>query len=292
VNPVLIALATTVAILGIPVIVLGTIKVEPNPKVGTSRFDRVRSSYRRNFTRQRKILALVGVAAGIILWLISGWFILLIAVPVAAVGAPILLGKGTASNTIEKLEALETWTRSLSGLTIAGGTGLEQTIAASLSSTPVVILPQVTTLVARINARWSTKAALRRFANDLDDPTADLVVAHLLLADKSRGAGLANALDDLAESIFDEVKVRRQIEADRAKPRQNIRVITFITLGLLAVIPFLGQFMEPYSTPLGQLAITIWLFLYVLVLIWLKRITVGTPTPRILAAPNERGATK
>ena len=136
------------------------------------------------------------------------------------------------------------------------------------------------------------RVALQQFANELDDATADLVVAHLLLAERMRGAGLANALEDLAEIIFEEVRVRRQIETDRSKPRSNVRTITIVTLLVLALIPFTGEFMAPYRTPLGQILLTVWLLFYAVLLLWLKRITLGKPAPRILVNLRDRKGTR
>jgi tight adherence protein B len=285
VNTTLLMLCTVVALVGVLVIVLGFM---PAPPPTTARPPgalhlRVRA-YRSKFSRRRQFIALGGVALGVVAWLVTGWFVAVIAVPIAAIGLPVLLVKGTENETIERLEALETWTRSLSGL-IVSGAGMEQAISASLSSSPGAIKEQVSMLIARINARWATSAALQGFADDLNDPTADLVVAHLLLAEKQRGPGLVNALDDLAQIVFDEVRVRRQIETDRAKPRTSVRIITIVTLALLAVIPFVGEFMKPYQTFIGQVALFVWLTLYVVLLGWLGRITVGKPTPRILENP-------
>jgi Flp pilus assembly protein TadB len=81
---------------------------------------------------------------------------------------------------------------------LAVGVSLEQAIQASLRSTPDPIRPQVETLVARLATRWQTDAALRAFADDLDDATGDLVAASLILSAKRRGAGLVAVLDGLA----------------------------------------------------------------------------------------------
>ncbi len=287
-SPTVLAITTTVALLGVVAIVAGLARVEGDQGARMpSRLQLRLQAYRSGFTPRRRALAIAGVALGIVLWLVTGWFVLLIAAPVAAVGVPVLLGRGNEPETLARLEALETWTRSLSGLTVTGAS-LEQTIAASLGSTPAAIRPYVQTLTARINARWQTRDALQKFADELSDPTGDVIVAHLLLAEKVRGAGLAGALDDLAEIILEEVKVRRQIETDRAKPRSSVRIITITTLALLAAIPFIGQFMLPYRTFFGQVALAVWLLLYVVLLIWLKRITVGRPTPRILDNPRDR----
>ena len=284
-NTTLLMLCTVVGLLGLLVVVLGVLPAPPPTQARPPGVLRLRvRAYRSQFSRKRQLLALGGLVLGVLAWLVTGWFVAVIAVPIAAIGLPVLLVKGTENETIDRLEALETWTRSLSGL-IVSGAGMEQAIAASLSSSPGAIKDQVSMLIARINARWATSAALQGFADDLNDPTADLVVAHLLLAEKQRGPGLVNALDDLAQIVFDEVRVRRQIETDRAKPRVSVRIITIVTLALLAVIPFVGEFMKPYQTFFGQVALFVWLTLYVVLLGWLGRITVGKPTPRILENP-------
>ena len=284
-NTTLLMLCTVVALFGVLVVVLGFMPAPPPTAARPPSALQLRvRAYRSKFSRKRQLMALAGLGLGVVAWLVTGWFVAVIAVPIAVIGLPVLLVKGTENETIERLEALETWTRSLSGL-IVSGAGMEQAIAASLSSSPGAIKDQVSMLIARINARWATSAALQGFADDLDDPTADLVVAHLLLAEKQRGPGLVNALDDLAQIVFDEVRVRRQIETDRAKPRVSVRIITIVTLALLAVIPFVGEFMKPYQTFFGQVALFVWLTLYVVLLGWLGRITVGKPTPRILENP-------
>lgn len=282
-NGALAALATTIGILGLLVIVLGFLPapVSNGPKP-PSRLQIAFLDARVRFGRQRLLLAGAGFIGGVILWLITGWIVWIVIVPLAAVGVPWLLGNGGEQRKLDRLEGLETWTRGLAGLTVAGSS-LEQTIIASVNSSPDSIREEVALLAARLNARWPTRSALRKFADDLADPTGDLIVAHLLLAERVRGAGLANALEDLAQSISEEVGVRRKIEADRAKPRQAIKITTIATVVLIGLMPFISQFMAPYKTPLGQLLLAVWIGLDVVMLLWLKRITAGKPTPRILA---------
>jgi Flp pilus assembly protein TadB len=240
------------------------------------------------FSRQQQMWGLIGLGAGILLSIYSGWVIMIPIAALAGATLPLFLSKGDAPQKIARLEALETWTRSLSGLTIAGA-GLEQTLTASLPSAPEAIKTQVGSLVARLNARWPTRDALEAFARDLDDPTADLIVMHLLLKEQARGAGLAEALDDLAEIIFEEVKVRRQIETDRAKPRTQVRIVAIATLVVLGALPFLGTYTAAYATPVGQVFLAIWVALFGLLLVWMRSISIGKPAPRLLVAPEEKG---
>lgn len=270
------------AVAGALLVVAGLLPAPERPTARPpSRLRELLATFRYRVTRRRRIVLVAGIAAGVLMWALSGWIVYLVGIPLAAFAIPVLLDNGDAQERLTRLDALESWTRNLAGLTISGAS-LEQTVAASLPSTPPAIAPQVSTLVARINARWRTDDALRTFADDLDDPTADLLVMHLLLADRMRGPGLARALDDLAESIGEEVRVRRQIDADRAKSRQNVRIITLTTLLLLVALPFARDFMAPYDSPLGQLLLATWMALYAGILVWLKRITVARPTARTL----------
>ena len=59
----------------------------------------------------------------------------LVLVPAAVVGLPILLSAPPPAAQIDRLEAMEEWTRSLSGV-LTVGVGLEQALVATLRSTP------------------------------------------------------------------------------------------------------------------------------------------------------------
>ena len=231
---------------------------------------------------QTRRLMLVGVAGGLVALVVTGWALALVVVPVAFVGLPILLSSGSAPARIERLEAMEEWTRSLSGV-LTVGVGLEQALVATLRSAPAAISPEVTRLVARLRARWVTEDALRAFAEELDDATGDLVAANLILGARRRGAGLASVLEGLAESVAADVRARRQVEADRAKPRATARWVTLISVGVLVVLALSGTYVEPYRSPLGQIILISLLAAYVATLVWMKRMALGRALPRFLA---------
>lgn len=237
--------------------------------------------------RRRRILLAVSVAAGAAVWLFSGWLLALVLVPAAALGLPALLRPPASATDVKKLSAIEQWTRGMSGV-LTVGSGIEHAIIASLGSAPEAIRPQVATLVARLNARWSTAQALRAFADDIDDATGDLVAASLILGVQRRGPGLAAVLDDLAATVAEEVRIRRSIEADRAKPRATARWVTIITLGVLSLLSLNGKYIEPYRSGLGQLAFAVLLAAYVGCLIWMRRMTAGEATPRFLPATQTK----
>ncbi len=240
---------------------------------------------RKPMNAATKRLLLVGVIGGCMGWLVTGWALALVAVPLACVGVPMLLSNSGAAARIDRLEAMEEWTRSLSGV-LTVGIGLEQALVATDRSTPSAIGPEVQRLVARLRSRWSTEEAIRAFADELDDATGDLVAANLILAARRRGAGLAQVLESLAESVSADVRARRQIEADRAKPRATARWVTIISVGVLVILAISGTYVEPYRSPLGQVILVTLLAAYVATLVWMKRMAIGKPLARFLVGAS------
>jgi Flp pilus assembly protein TadB len=236
-------------------------------------------------SRRTRILLLASFGVGIVSWLITGWPLAVLIAPAVGAGLPMLLAAPPAAARIDRLEAMEEWTRSLAGV-LTVGIGLEQALVATLRSTPAPVAAEVSRLVARLRARWATEDALRAFADELDDATGDLVAANLILGARRRGAGLASVLEGLAESVAADVRARRQVEADRAKPRATARWVTLISASVLVILAGSGTYVEPYRSPLGQLILVALLSAYVATLIWMRRMAMGQPLPRFLA-PRE-----
>jgi Flp pilus assembly protein TadB len=270
------ALAGGLIALGLLGVVVGLRPTAIPPREPTA------ASRRRALNRRTGVLLLAGGALGLVGWLITGWILALVIAPVAVIGLPILLSAPPAATQIARLEAMEEWTRSLSGV-LTVGIGLEQALVATLRSTPAPIADEVHRLVTRLRARWDTEKALRAFADDLDDATGDLIAANLILGARRRGAGLASVLEGLAESVGADVRARRQVEADRAKPRATARWVTLISASVLVVLALSGTYVEPYRTPVGQVLLVLLLSAYVATLIWMRRMAAGKPLPRFLA---------
>ena len=233
--------------------------------------------------RRRDQLLLASVLAGLVLWLVTGWILAVVIAPAAIFGLPWLL-RSPDTGVLDRLTAMEQWTRNLKGL-LSAGNSLETAIATSLGSAPDAIRPELRDLVSRLSARFSTRDALLRFADDLNDSTGDLLAAALIIGAQQRGAGLAGVLEGLANTISDDVKARRSREAARAKPRATARYITLITAGVIAFgALFNDSYVAPYRTPLGQIILAILLTSYVACLLWMRRIAATPPIPRVLTA--------
>ena len=108
------------------------------------------------------------------------------------------------------------------------------------------------------------------------------VCARVLNLRCAPGRPLPCVLESLAESVAADVRSRRQIEADRAKPRATARWVTIITIGVLAVLAFTGEYVAPYTTTIGQAILAVFLAAYVGVLVWMRRMSAGAPLPRFI----------
>ncbi|MCL1907627.1 MAG: type II secretion system F family protein [Propionibacteriaceae bacterium] len=228
------------------------------------------------------LVRLGGLAvAGVVICLLTGWVVAIIVLPLAGLAAPYLFQRSQAQDDLAMMEAMEEWTRGLSGI-LTSGSGLEQALIASLNSTPAALKPQVTDLVVRLKARWTTPAALRCFAEDLHDPTGDLIVATLLLGAQRRGEGLTTILEDCAQSVAVDLRALRQVEADAAKPRATARWVTGITAVVLGGLFFTGDYVLGYKTATGQVIFLSLLGCYAAVLVWMKQIATSTHRTRLL----------
>ncbi|MCB2177826.1 MAG: type II secretion system F family protein [Actinomycetales bacterium] len=225
----------------------------------------------------------IALLAGLIIAAATRWLVVGAVVAVTIVGLPALVTTAKRSAArIDRLEAVEDWTRRLADL-LRSGAGLDQALQQSAVSAPEGIAPEIDALAGRLLARWPTADALLALAGDIDDASADLVVAALLLGAERRGPGLADALAAAADSVAADVAARRAVEAERAKPRATAQAVTLITLGVVAVGSFNGEYLQPYRDPLGQLVLAALAAAFAACLWWIRGLTVTAPAPRILA---------
>lgn len=201
---------------------------------------------------QRTALAL---AAGVVVWGLTAW-------PVAGLLAALggWVGPETLKRTrgplddAERAEAIAAWTELIRD-TLAAAAGLEEAILASADAAPEQIRTEVSLLARRLK-RDSLVDALDRFAQDVANPAADLVVAALVTAARREARDLVPLLSALARSTRAEANMRRRIDVGRARIRTSVRVVVG-TLALFAIglLVFNRAYLEPYSTPTGQVVL-------------------------------------
>jgi tight adherence protein B len=187
---------------------------------------------------------------------------------------------------IQLLEALDRWVRSLAA-TLSTGKSITDAIRISRRTASPLLADEVNLLVTRLNNRWETRDALMRFADAIDSPDADGVVAALILA-SSRGAnGASVTLQALADSIQAQLKGRRVIEVERSKPYVVVRQVTVISLSTLVLVFLLSpDFFVPYRTPLGQILLSALLIIYLASLLLMRRKAHQPDRPRILVGDH------
>lgn len=232
----------------------------PEPKPGTTTLRQHAVRIRARFSRTDLLRLGGGIAGGIVASVVFSWPLLAALVPVAAFLVPRLLSNSEGKRRIAKLEAIESWTRGLAGLVGVQGS-LTQALIASRESAPALISDEVGRLAAQLASRWDPRVALRAFADELDDPSADVIVSHLLLASTLNGAGLIAALGQAADSVREEAEIRQEIESARASHRQAmmwLTVIVGVAVAIAAISPLVmtGSPFAIYRTPQGQLLLT------------------------------------
>jgi Flp pilus assembly protein TadB len=232
----------------------------------------------------------VGVGVGMVVLVATRWIVLAIAVGgLAGTWRRVFGGAGEERRGIVRLDALASWTESLRD-TIAGAVGLEQAIPSTAATCAPVLRPPLNLLVDRLRIREPLPDALLRFAQDLDDPSADLIVSALVLNARLRGPGLRDVLTALAVSAREELDMRRRVESSRRSTRRSVQIVVGVTLGVAALLIVLNrQYVEPYGTVVGQLMLTIAIALFAAGVLWLRRLA-HIDMPERFLHPTRGGA--
>jgi Flp pilus assembly protein TadB len=242
--------------------------------------------------RVRSFGARLPIAFGValVLLVLTRWPVLAAAGAALVLLAPFLMGgAGSEKAAIARLDGLAAWTESLRD-TIAGAVGLEQAIPATAYAASPAISPQLIDLSDRLRMRTPLPTALQRFADDLDDSSADMVIAALILNSRLRGPGLREVLTSLAESARAELEMRRRVVAGRASTRRSVQIVVGITvLFVVGLAVFNREYVAPYASPVGQLVLLIVLGFFALGFLWMRRLAVFEIPDRFLLSGTQPG---
>lgn len=262
---------------GVVLVVLG-FRTPPTPGVAPRRR---RADRLRPLVKKYGLQLTLGLIVGVVFVAITGMTIMVLVVPVAMVGLPILL-RAPSNREVDLLQALDRWIRSLAAM-LPTGRSVTDAIRLSQRQAPDQLAGALTLLVARLDDRWTSGEALRAMADELDSADADAVLAALALAADRGGTGATATLHALADSIQDRLKAQREIETERAKPRIVVKQVTIVTVSVLTLALLFGRdFFAPYGTPVGQVILLCLLGLYVMSLVVLRRMTMPRRRERIL----------
>jgi Flp pilus assembly protein TadB len=131
----------------------------------------------------------------------------------------------------------------------------------------------------RLRGRMPLAEALHMLADDIDDPSADIIIAALILNSRLRGPGLREVLSALAKSAREEVDMRNRVMAQRAGMRRAVQIIVVaVTLVVVGMAVLDHEYVKPYGTPVGQLVLSLVMLLFAGGFFWLRRLSeVKTP---------------
>lgn len=244
----------------------------------------------RRVTSRQAVPSVAGLVVGGLVLLTSGW-------PAAGVGSGVMVAVVVAAvsardarpKAVEaRLEAIAAWCEQLRDL-LSAGSLLHPAIATTCGTCPPAIRPAVVTLAARLE-RERAELALRRLADELDNPAGDLVASVLLTA-TSHAGNTAELLSQLAELTRERVERRKLIEAARASTRMDMRVIlTVCTATIVTMVVFArSEFLRPYRTVQGQLVLAVIFTVFVAAIVWTRRLAMYRHPARFLTVRTEVG---
>jgi len=224
----------------------------------------------------------IALVAGILVLVATGWIVAGVGVALLVYSWRSLGGAASERKTMARLESLATWTESLRD-TIAGAVGLEQAIPSSIRVADVSLREPLTKLVDRLHTRVPMHVALRRFADDLDDPSADMIIAALIINARLRGPGLRALLGALAVSVREELDMRRKVNAGRRSTRRSVQIVVAVSVGMAIVLAVLDHaFLSPYDGVYGQFMLVIIGAIYAAGILWLRRLATFESPQRLL----------
>ena len=195
--------------------------------------------------------------------------------------------KKSGPGELERVEALATWTEQLRDVLMAGDQPIGA-IQATVSTCPEPVRPQVRALAARLG-RQPEQVVLRQFADELDDPTADLIAAGLLVA-LTKGGRAERVLSSLAQQARHQAERRKLLEAEREPARREVWWVTgLMTLQLLGGLLFArSSYLAPYRTFTGQVVLGVLLAAFLGLIIYVQRLSRFTRPARFLSLKGMR----
>jgi len=188
---------------------------------------------------------------------------------------------------LERVEALATWTEQLRDVLMAGDQPIGA-IQATVATCPEPVRPQVRALASRLG-RQSEQVVLRQFADDLDDPTADLIAAGLLVA-LTKGGRAERVLSSLAQQARHQAERRKLLEAEREPARREVWWVTgLMTAQLVGGLVFArSSYLAPYRTLGGQVVLCVLLGAFLALIVYVQRLSRFTRPARFLSLKGLR----
>jgi Flp pilus assembly protein TadB len=212
----------------------------------------------RRLTRSRRDQkrVLVALAGGVLVGLLTGWVIGALLGAAAIWTLPTVLGPDREQAArVARFEAIAGWAEMLRD-TLSAAAGLEQAIIVTAPLAPDAIRAPLERAAARLQRSDRLPAVLRGLADEVADPTADLVISALILAAERRASNLGELLGSLSQAARDHAALRMTIQAARAQTRSEVRITIATTLAFAGGLVVLDRhYVQAYNTAGGQLVL-------------------------------------
>jgi len=243
----------------------------------------------RALTSKEKQTLLAGLAVGVAVVFGTRNLVFAVIAGAAVVLWPMVAGGGKAERAaLTKLEALAQWTESLRDLAQKGA-GLESVIPKTVGTASDVLVPPLRLMSRRLSVKVPLPEALSRFADEVDDSSADMVVAALALAARQRKGRLSDLLGALSRSLREELEQRTKVMRERNVVRREAGQVAVMT----AVLVVAAGLFSPQSLPEGETSTAAQLLPLVLAIGYLfvfsrvRKLAEPEPTPRFLSSASD-----
>ncbi len=272
--------------LGLFLVFLGVVPRERGPyaRVAFATWLRARGWNRREVVARAGGTALAAIVTAVA----TGWVVGAVLVAAGCWFLPRVLGPDVEhARRVARIEAVATWTEMIRD-TLSAAAGLEQAILATAPLAPAPVREEVAALAARLDRGVRLVPALRLLARDLADPTADLVVAALVIAAEQQARQLADLLGALAATARERASMRMRVEAGRARSRTSVRVVVGTTTGFAVAVVLLNRpYLTAYDSVTGQTVLLVVGLLFAAGFGWLRSIAVVPEAGRLISDDDD-----
>jgi tight adherence protein B len=265
---------------GLLLVIVGWRGVEANRRSGLFRRGQSRRAQAGPRDQRQALRVGLAVAVGVLTGVATGWVVGAVLAGLAVWALPRVLGRDPEhARRVARIEAIATWTEMLRD-TLLAAAGLEQAILATAPLAPPAIRGEITDLAVRIENGDRLAPSLRHLADQLADPTGDLVIAALVLAAEQQARQLGDLLGSLAHTAREQASMRMRVEAGRARTRTSVRVIVGTTLCFAVAVVLLNRpYLSAYDSATGQIVLLGIGVLFGLGFAWLVRVA-GVAEPQ------------
>ena len=278
---VLLGFLLAVGLLGLGRLIRGLPLIPP----GLLRVNRTRPS---RFSAKDQRSLMFGVVLGLVVAVVTRSLVVGVIAGATVMLWPMIAGGGKAERAaLSKLEALAQWTEGLRDLAQKGA-GLESVIPKTVETASDVLVGPLRLMSRRLSVKVPLPEALSLFADEVDDSSADMVVAALALAARQRRGKLSDVLTALSHSLRDELEQRTKVMRERNVIRREAGQVAVLTGALVLSANLFAPPTLPSSGSGAELVLPVILAAaYVWVFARVRKLAEPEPEPRFLAHASE-----